>query len=86
MDWLEVIQTVGICLNSILLLAITLMIFRVGTEFLPPSSLEIEEMLNNLDNDDELPTVFYGKSREEVKSILTTPVPPSSKKRRNKKK
>ena len=80
MDWLEVIQTVGICLNSIFLLAIMLMLFRLGSEFLPPSSREIEEMLDNLD-EDELPIILQGKSREEIREILHTPVPPSSKNR-----
>lgn len=85
MDWLEVIQTVGICLNSIFLLAIMLMLFRLGSEFLPPSSMEIEEMLDNLD-DEELPIILHGKSREEIKEILHTPVPRTPKKGRGKKK
>lgn len=44
MDILEILQTVALCLNSLFLLVIMFMIFKVGGVFLPPTAQEIEEM------------------------------------------
>lgn len=83
MDILEVLQTVGICLSSLFLLAIVLMLFRLGSVFLPPTQAELDEMEEEFKEGDAL-VYLRGKSREEIAEMLNTPVPPSSRNRRSK--
>ena len=83
MDWLEVVQTVGICLNCVASVVIVMMLFNLGSYILPPTQAELDEMENDFDEGDVL-VYLRGKSREEIEEILTTPVPPSKKKRRSK--
>lgn len=80
MDLLEVLQTVGICLNSVFLLLIVVMLARLGSFFLPPTQEELEEELSQSD-----PLVHVrGKSREEIHEMLTRPLPSVSKDFRSK--
>jgi len=52
MNILEILQTVGICLSSFFLLLIVLMLFKLGSVFLPPTQAEIDEMIEEFDEDD----------------------------------
>lgn len=85
MDWLEIVQTVGICLNSIFLLAITYMLFTLGSSFLPPTKKEIEEMMADVDiEDDDLIVLLQDKSQEEIESLLKASKSRSRRTRRKK--
>jgi hypothetical protein len=83
MDILEVLQTVGICLSSIFLLLIVIMLFRLGSVFLPPTQAELDEMAEEHNEGDVL-VYLRGKSREEIDEIINTPAPPSGRSRRSK--
>lgn len=82
-DWLEVIQTAAICLNGVLSLLMFFMILKLGSVILPPTQAELDEMENDFDEGDII-VYLRGKSPEEIEEILHTPVPPSSKGRRSK--
>lgn len=83
MDLHEVLQTVGICLNSVFLLLIVLMLARLGSFFLPPTQEELDELEEELNESDPLMYV-RGKSREEIHEMLTRPLPSVSKDFRSK--
>jgi len=83
MDWLEIVQTVGICLNCVASVLIVLMLFNLGSFILPPIQAELDEMEDDFDEGDVI-VYLRGKSREEIEEMLVTPVPPSKKKRRSK--
>lgn len=78
MDWLEIVQTVAICINSILLFAITYMVFMVGSSFLPPTQKELEEMLAEDDytfndedeSEDESYVILTNLDPQEAKELL----------------
>jgi hypothetical protein len=55
MDWLELFQTIGICVGSVALAMIAFMLFYVGISFFPPRPDEDEL-------DDLEPLVIYAPS------------------------
>jgi len=83
MDWLEIIQTLGIGLNCLASVVIVMMLFKLGDVILPPTQAELDEMEDDFDEGDVI-VYLRGKSREEIEEMLVTPAPPSKKKRRSK--
>ncbi len=88
MNWLEILQTVGICLNSVLLLAIAYMMFTLVAALIPPTQEELEKSLSDMDVDaseDELVIILQGKTHEEIDELLQKKPPPGRKRGKRRK-
>ncbi len=66
MDILQVLQTIGICVGAVALVAMAILLFLVVSS--------LGSTLNDPDEQDDPLRFLRGKSREEIHQILTTPV------------
>jgi len=63
MDILQILQTIGICVGAVALVAIAILLFLIVSSVEP-----------TLDEEADPLRFLRGKSREEIHQILTTPV------------
>lgn len=71
MDFLQILQTIGICMGSLALVAIAIMMFMVLSVLGPPP----DDFSEELSEEDEILDSLKGLSREQIKTILETQVP-----------
>ncbi len=63
MDILQILQTIGICVGAVALIAIAILLFLIVSSVEPSPDEEADPL-----------RFLRGKSREEIHQILTTPV------------